>query len=598
MTYFKTERKFTGMYIEAINSPDDLKKLSIDECRILADEIRAALLKRMSSIGGHLGSNLGVVEATIALHYVFDSPKDQIVFDVSHQCYTHKILTGRGSVFLSEDSYKTYSGYTAPQESEHDFFRVGHTATSISLACGLAKARDLAGKKNNVIAFIGDGSLSGGEAMEGLNFGGSELNSNLIVVFNDNEMSIAENHGGFYKNLSELRESNGRAENNMFKVFGFDYVFVKDGNDVGELIKAFRLVKDTEHPVVVHICTTKGKGYHFAEERKEYFHWARPFDLETGLEKHPFNGERYDKIIRAHLLKKAQEDPKIAVMIAGVPNALSLVSEIRKEFGKSFIDVGIAEEHAVSMAAGIARNGGKPVFATLSTFFQRTYDQIFQELCINKCAATLIVVDASVYAVNDVTHVGVFDLSMMTNIPDMVCLSPTNRQEYIAMLDWSIEQNEYPVAIRAPRNGIFEADREVDTDYSDINKFKIMKHGKEAAIIALGDFYQMGESVYKIVSEKLGHDVTLINPRYASGIDKEMLAKLSADHRIVVTLEDGVLDGGFGQKIASFYGAHDIKVLNYGLKKEFLDRYDLDEVLTRNRLKPELIADDIIAELS
>lgn len=582
------------MYIEKIESPDDLKKLTIQQCDDLAAEIRHALLTKASEAGGHLASNLGMVEATIALHYVFDSPKDKIVFDVSHQCYTHKILTGRKNAFLDPEQYKSVSGYTNPDESEHDIFKVGHTATAISLTCGLAKARDLNGDSENVIAIIGDGSLSGGEAFEGLDFGGSELNSNLIIVFNDNEMSIAENHGGIYKNLAELRASEGKAQNNLFKAFGYDYCFVKDGNDISALVQAFSSVKDIDHPIVVHICTMKGKGYDIAEQNKEGTHWVRPFDLATGQEKNQFAGERYDRIVRDHLIEKMKEDSKITTIIAAVPDALSFSEDKRKNIGKQFIDVGIAEEHAIALSAGIARNGGKPVFATMSTFFQRTYDQISQELCINKCAATLLVVNASVYAVNDITHIGIFDIPLMSNIPNLVYLAPTNKQEYLAMLDWSIDQNEYPVAIRAPRNGVFYAEGEVDSNYGDLNKYKVVKSGEKVAVIALGDFFQMGEKIVELLGKSRGVEATLINPRYITGLDQELLSLLAQNHNVIVTLEDGVLSGGFGEKIASYYGPYKgISVLNYGLQKEFLDRYNLDEVMKKNRLVPEMILEDI-----
>lgn len=582
------------MYLEKISSPKDLKELSIVECVKLAEEIRKVLLVKASSAGGHLASNLGMVEATIALHYVFDSPCDKIVFDVSHQCYTHKILTGRKDAFLYPEKYKSVSGYTNPAESNHDLFQVGHTATSISLACGLAKARDMAGRRENVIAVIGDGSLSGGEALEGLNFGGSELNSNLIIIVNDNNQSIAENHGGIYKNFSELRESCGEAKNNLFRAFGYEYHFVKDGNDINSLIEVFESIKNIDHPVVVHMCTIKGKGYFIAEKNKEQCHWVRPFDIQTGAEKNPFNGERYDKIVRDHLLEKMRQDPSITTIIAAVPDSLAFNEEKRKLAGKQLVDVGIAEEHAVALAAGIAKNGGRPVFATMSTFFQRTYDQISQELCINKCAATLIVANASVYAVNDVTHIGIFDIPLLSNIPNMVYLAPTNRQEYLAMLDWSIYQDDHPVAIRAPRNGIFEAKGDVETDYSYLNKYQIMQSGEKIAVIALGDFFQLGEQVVSLLRNECEITATLINPRYISGVDKNLLSRLTDNHEMIITLEDGILNGGFGEKIASFYGSQkNIQVLNYGLQKEFLDRYNLKDVLQKNRLIPELILEDI-----
>lgn len=581
------------MFIERINNPDDLKQLSIAECERLAAEIRTALLTRASTIGGHLASNLGMVDATIALHYVFDSPKDKIIFDVSHQCYTHKILTGRKDAFLCAEKYDTVNGYTNPDESRHDCFRVGHTATSISLACGLAKARDLNGEKENIIAVIGDGSLSGGEAFEGLDYGGSEIDGNLIIIFNDNQMSIAENHGGIYKGLAKLRAAEGKAEDNLFKAFGYDYYFVKNGNSVADVVQTLQKIKDIDHPVVVHLCTTKGKGYEFAELHKESMHFVRPFDIATGAEKNTFSGERYDRIIRDHLLEKMKRDPKVVTMIAAVPDSLSFTQEYRKAAGKQFLDVGIAEEHAIAMAAGLARNGCKPVFATLSTFYQRVYDQISQELCINKAPATLIVANASVYAPNDMTHIGIFDIPLMSNIPNLVYLAPTNKQEYLAMLDWSIDQNDHPVALRAPRNGVFYAKAAVETDYSKLNTYQTVIAGEKIAILALGDFFQMGEELAAAIEAKYNFKPTLINPRYITGIDEMLLNRLKKDHTLVITLEDGVLDGGWGQKIASFYGASEVKVLNYGLKKEFLDRYSVNEIMERNHLRVDLIVQDI-----
>lgn len=581
------------MIIERINTPDDLKKLSLDECRQLAVEIRNALIKKASVCGGHLASNLGMVDATIAMHYVFNSPSDKIVFDVSHQCYTHKMLTGRKDAFIEEDKYSSVNGYTNPEESEHDIFRIGHTATSISLASGLAKARNIKGGKESIIAVIGDGSLSGGEAMEGLDFSGSDIEGNFIVVFNDNQMSIAENHGGIYKGLDDLRCSEGACENNLFKSFGYDYIFVKDGNDIEQLIPAFEKAKSLNHPVVVHICTTKGKGYSPAEKNKEISHWVRPFDISSGAELNPFNGERYDRIMRDHLIKKMAEDSDVVTMIAAVPDSLNFTAAHRKAAGKQFVDVGIAEEHAVAMAAGLARGGCKPIFVTMSTFFQRTYDQISQELCINKVAATLLVVNASVYASNDLTHVGIFDIPIMCNIPNLVYLAPTNKQEYLAMMDWSLDQTEWPVAIRAPRNGIFEAKCAVDTDYSKLNKYKTIQKGTEIAVLALGDFFQMGEELVTEIENVFNFVPTLINPRYISGIDSDLLETLKQEHKVVITLEDGVLDGGWGQKIASFYGDSDIKVLNYGLKKEFIDRYNVAEIMEKNHLRTDLIIKDI-----
>lgn len=581
------------MYLERINNPCDLKKIQQKDLPVLAEEVRAALIEKASCCGGHLASNLGLVEATIAIHYVFNSPEDKIIFDVSHQCYVHKMLTGRAESYLKPDKYGDVSGFTNPEESEHDLFRTGHTATSISLAAGLVKARDFSGTNEKVIAIIGDGSLSGGEALEGLDYCGSEINSNLIIVFNDNQMSIAENHGGIYKNLEELRATKGRASNNLFKAFGLGYLFVEDGNNVHELIAALKKAREFSRPIVVHICTVKGKGYKFAEDDPEFFHWAVPFDKDTGKVKRVFNGERYDKIARDFLMEKMRKDKSITTLIAAVPGSLAFDPHIRKEIGNQFIDVGIAEEHAISMAAGIAKNGGKPVFVTLSTFYQRVFDQIAHEVCINKTPITMIVANASVYAVNEMTHIGIFDIPLLSNIPNLVYLAPTNKQEYLAMLNWSIEQNRYPVAIRAPRNGVFNAKEDVDKDYSRINKYKIAQHGEKIAVFALGDFFQLGEDLCEKIKEEFGFKPTLINPRYITGLDHDLLEQLKNSHNIIITLEDGVLDGGFGQKIASYYGKKDIRVLNYGLKKMFIDRYNVDDVLAENHLQIDMIIEDI-----
>ena len=578
--------------LDKIESPKDLKPLSISEMKELAEEIRSALLKKLSIHGGHFGPNFGMVEAIIAMHYIFESPKDKLVFDVSHQSYPHKILTGRKDAFLYEDHYDDVTGYTNPEESEHDWFNVGHTSTSISLASGLAKARDLKGENYNVIAIIGDGSLSGGEALEGLDFAG-EQKSNFIIVVNDNDMSIAENHGGLYKNLKELRASNGTCECNLFKAMGLDYVYVNDGNNLESLIDTFKKVKDIDHPIVVHINTEKGKGYKFAEDNKENWHWTMPFDIETGKPTVSFDGEDYGDLTAKFLLNKMKKDEKVVAIVAAVPTNIGFTKERRLEAGKQFVDVGIAEEHGIAMASGIAKNGGKPVFATHSSFMQRTYDQLSQDLCINNSPATILVNTASVYGMNDVTHLGLYDIPMISNIPNMVYLAPTSKEEYFAMLDWSIEQTEHPVAIRIPCNGVISDGRAPDIDYSDINKFKVEQKGEKIAILALGDFYQLGEELAKEIKEKLNITPTLMNPRYITGLDEELLNELKQNHNQVITLEDGILEGGFGEKIASFYGNTDMKVKNYGIKKAFYDKYNVKELLKANKLTPQQILAEI-----
>lgn len=580
------------MYLEKINSPADVKKLDSEERKVLAQEMREALLHKLSVHGGHFGPNFGMVEAIIALHYVFDSPNDKIIFDVSHQSYCHKMLTGRKDAFLSEERFDDVSGYTNPEESEHDLFNIGHTSTSISLASGLAKARDLKGDSENVIAVIGDGSLSGGEALEALDFA-FELNSNFIVVVNDNGMSIAENHGGLYQNLKLLRETNGQAECNLFKAMGLDYKFVSDGNDIDAMIKALSEIKDIDHPIVLHIVTEKGKGYAPAEKDKENWHWCMPFNTETGEGKFKFDGEDYAELTVNYLLEKMKNDKTVVGITSGTPAVFGFTKENRVKAGSQFVDVGIAEEHAVALASGIAKNGGKPVYGVYSTFLQRTYDQLAQDVCINNSPVTILVFAASVFGMNDVTHLGIYDIPMVSNIPNMVYLAPTCMEEYMAMVEWAIEQTKYPVAVRVPANGVIHSDRKIETDYSQLNKYSVEKSGSKVAVIALGSFYQIGEDVVKTLSEKLRIDATLINPRYITGTDSELLEELKADHSVVVTLEDGILDGGFGEKIARFYSGTDVKVLNYGLKKEFIDRYNPQDILVQNRISSELITEDI-----
>lgn len=581
------------MYIENINGPEDVKKLSVDQMHVLAQEMRDALLKRASIHGGHFGPNFGMVEATIALHYVFDSPKDKMVFDVSHQTYPHKMLTGRKDAYLYEEKYDDVSGYSNPAESEHDHFTIGHTSTSVSLACGLAKARDLNGKDGNVIAVIGDGSLSGGEALEGLDYA-AELGGNLIIVVNDNDMSIAENHGGLYQNLKLLRETKGQAECNLFKAMGLDYVYVDEGNDVKTLIDAFTSVKDSKKAVVVHIKTLKGKGYALAEENKESWHWCMPFHIENGEPLMTMEGEDYSDVTAEYLLAKMKEDRSVVAITAATPAVMGFGKDKREEAGKQFVDVGIAEETAVAFASGIAQNGGKPVYGVYSSFVQRTYDQLSQDLCINNSPATLIIYAASVYGMNDVTHLGIFDIPMISNIPNLVYLAPTTKEEYLAMLDWSIAQTEHPVAIRVPGGELVSDGVAVTKDFSQLNTYEVTQKGSKVAVIGLGTFYSLAKEVAVKLKEEKNIDATVINPYYITGVDEALLEELKRDHDVVITLEDGILDGGFGEKIARFYGNSDVKVYNYGLKKEFLDRYDVNEVLKENHLTAEQIVEDIV----
>lgn len=579
------------MYLEHINGPEDVKKLDAEARATLAQEIRDNLLVMESKHGGHFGPNFGIVEATIALHTVFNSPVDHIVYDVSHQTYPHKMLTGRKQAYMDPALYDSVSPYTDPAETPHDLFKIGHTSTAISLAIGLAKARDIMGGKENIIAVIGDGSMSGGEALEGLNVAG-ELNSNFIIVFNDNQMSIAENHGGMYDQFAELRRTNGAAENNLFKSMGLDYLYVNDGNDIEALIAAFEQVKDSTHPVVVHINTLKGKGYAPAEANKEKWHWHMPFDIQTGQSPAPRSSESYASIFAEYALKRAKSDPKFLVLMSAVPALLGLTQERREELGKHYLDVGIAEETAVAMASGAAHAGAHVVWGSSATFIQRTYDQLTQDLALNQNPA-VIVGSGSTKGLMAATHQGLSSISMIANIPNMVYLAPSNAEEYIAMLDWALDQDKHPIYIAIPSGPVVHAEGPVRTNFDNLNTYEVTRKGSKVAVLALGDFYHLGEKTIEVLSSTLGIEATLVKPYFASGIDQNLLDNLVKDHDVIVTIEDGIIEGGWGQNIASYLGTSSARVLNYGVKKAFYDRVNIAELMRESHLEPELIAADV-----
>ena len=586
------------MYIENIKSPADLKQLNIEALKVVADETRQAVLNRVSKHGGHVGPNLGFVEATVALHYVFDTPKDKLVFDVSHQSYPHKVLTGRASGFLGNvDEMNAISGYSSPTECpEYDNFEVGHTSTSVSLATGLQKARDIKGTKENIIAIIGDGSLSGGEAFEGFNEA-SELGTGIIIVVNDNEMSIAEPHGGIYKNLRDLRESNGQCNHNWFKAWGFEYKYLEEGNNVEKLIEVFRSVKNTTKPTVVHIHTEKGHGFSPAVENKEAWHYGMPFNKEDGSRPERPTTESYEQLLSDWLLKEMKQDKTLIAVTAGTPSAAGFTPEKRKEAGAQHVDVGIAEEQAVAMISGMAKGGLRPVWTVFSTFIQRTYDQIAQDLCINANPAVINVTWGGTASMNDITHICLFDIPMLCSIPGLIYLAPTTCEEYFSMLRWAILQDKKPIAIRIPSNGVHHTTENVDTEYAYEAKYKVTQKGEKVAIIAAGSFYQKGENVVRLLAEK-GIKATLINPRYLNEVDRETLDSLKGGHELVVTLEDGSKDGGFGERIAAYYGTSEMKVLVGGIKKDLYDRFDLQQLLSDNRLLDEQIVEDVVSILS
>ena len=579
------------MYLDKINDPSDLKKLEISELPKLADEVREAVINRISNIGGHKGPNLGMVEMTVALHYVFNSPKDKLVFDVSHQCYSHKILTGRKDAFLFSEHFHDVTGFTNPAESVHDIFKIGHTSTSISLALGLAIARDLEKKHDNVVAIIGDGSLSGGEALEALDYAG-EYNKNLIIIVNDNDQSIAENHGGIYKTLRKLRETNGQDPNNLFSSFGLEYHYLDDGHNLEKLVSLFESVKDIDHPVVLHIHTIKGKGLKYAEENREQWHAGGPFNVEDGSPKITIKN---DTTVFESLKELLDSNEQAVVVNAGTPMSLGFTKDKREEYVKrgQFIDVGIAEENGVAIASGIARNGGTAVFGTFAAFFQRTYDQVSHDLCLNDNPATMLVLSPGVYGMNSDTHLALCDIQQFAYIPNLIYLAPATRSEYKNALKFATTQKKHPVGIRVP--AVFSDIQEEDnTNYAEINKNKIIKKGSNVAIFGIGKMIDMANNIADKLKKEKTLDITIINPLFLSGLDEKLLNSLKNNHQLIITLEDGELMGGYGQNISSFYGQNEISVKNYGISKKFHTDFAAEELLAENGMSISNIYNFII----
>jgi 1-deoxy-D-xylulose-5-phosphate synthase len=621
--------------IEGINSPKDLQCCTLKEIPQLDDEIRNAIIRFCTTHGGHLGSNLGAVELTIALHYVFDSPVDRIIFDVSHQCYTHKILTGRKAAFCDPTAYGSVSGFTCPSESPHDHFNLGHTGTSISLANGMALARSQAGQRHRIIAVIGDGSLSSGTAFEGLNCA-SQLEGQLIIVCNDNEMAIDENVGGLYANLAELRKTRGNGEHNIFKDLGFDYRYVEEGNDAVTLIRAFDAVKDLNHPVVMHIHTRKGLGIDNAklpglhEGHDHNNHWCNPItsiNPSCAAESDQSNARRvYGSMAMESLLRRFNDDSSLMVISPATSGSNGILPEFQRAAGDHYLDVGIAEEHAISLACGIAAGGGKPIVATSSTFFQRSYDQIQQEMCLNGCAVTLLAFATGISG-TDSSHSGAFDIPLLSNIPDLTCLAPTSGTQLLDMLTWASGPAKRPVLIRMPgeevlaherSKGIALApDKAVDlwqhNDPPHANplpeshpwsRYRMIHAGSDVALLGLGDAQILAMEVARLLRStgKTAADTTqelnlsnptIIDPQQYSTLDTMTLEQLRRRHRLVVTFEDSQLNGGWGQRICSYYAGTSMRVMPVGAEMRFTDRVTLPELKRLYGMDASSIVDNL-----
>ena len=577
--------------LNEIRNPKDLKNINREKLPELCQEIRQALLQKISTNGGHLSPNLGIVELTTALHYVFDAPTDKIVFDVSHQTYVHKMLTGRAQAFTDPDHYLDVNGFSNPDESPYDLFTLGHTSTALSLACGLAKARDLLRQKHRVVAIIGDGSLSGGQAYEALN-NIAEQGGNFIVIVNDNEMSIAENHGGYYQNLAKLRASNGTAPDNMFRALGFDYRYEPNGNDVNALIKTIEQIKDCQKPTVVHVHTIKGYGYAPATATPENYHYCAPFDIATGKIA-TSNDVNYTQITYDYLARKIAKDPSCFVVTAANPKTIGFDANCRQQAGKQFVDVGIAEEHAVAFVAGAAKGGAHPIFGVQGSFLQRTFDQLHQDLALDNNPATLLVFGDHVHGMGGSTHNGFYDIVQLGNIPNLTYVAPISKQYYLQMLAWAINQDAISVAIRVP-DQVIDDPIVNNTDFT--LKSRIIQQGKDVAIIAVGSMFPLAQNIVATLQE---HNInaTLIDPVCVSSLDTETLDNITLHHNLVITLEEGALAGGFGQKVASYFGDRNIKVHNFGLSVGLNQDFEPDNLLAQNGLTVENITDYILQHL-
>ena len=579
------------MELTNIQIPSDLRDCSIAELEVIAQHIRNLIIHRTSHIGGHIGSSLGATDIIVALHHVFGTDNAQFVFDISHQSYAHKILTGRHQGFIDENQFHTVSGYSNPDESTHDPFHLGHASTSLSLTAGLMIGRDLQHKTQPIVTMIGDGALSGGEAYEALNHLAT-MSSQCLIIINDNEQSIAENHGGLYSHLQQLRDTHGESPNNLFKALGFSYRYVDDGNSLESLIHALKNCKDETTPTVLHIHTTKGHGYDKAIANPEGFHNPSGFDIDTGETKKRYTNS-YESIVAKQLIETLDQNKAACIVTAATPGGFCLTKDIREKLGAQYIDVGIAEEHATTLLAGIAHNGGTPILPIYSTFLQRAYDQIINDLCINNSNALILVYRASIYGNKDMTHLGFNDITMLGNMPNLMYLAPTTVEELESSIRYGLEHHNHPIAIRIPVGVPINDTAQSDTIDKPVTSYAVTQSGNTIAIIGIGNFYHKAVELSHAIRETTHISPTIIKPLCISSLDTDTLNELTKDHHIVITLEDGELEGGYGQKIASYYGKTSMKVLNYGISKQFYDRYKPEDVLQQNHLDFEHILDDI-----
>ncbi|MBQ3599808.1 MAG: 1-deoxy-D-xylulose-5-phosphate synthase [Lachnospiraceae bacterium] len=613
--------------LDRIKEPNDIKKIPKEEREQLASEIREFLLEKVSKTGGHLSSNLGVVELTMALHLFLDFPEDKLVWDVGHQSYVHKILTGRKQGFENLRQLDGMSGFPKSGESDTDAFNTGHSSTSISATLGMAKARDLQGKKNKVVAVIGDGALSGGMAYEALN-NAARLHTNMIVILNDNNMSISENVGGMASYLgkirTDIRYSNLKVgvENTILKIpkvgnalvkkvrcskesikrliipgmlfedMGITYLGPIDGHNIQDILDMLCRAYMVKGPVLVHVITKKGKGYRIAEKYPSVFHGVNPFRVETGKTISKKGGLSYTDVFSNKLLQLAKENQRITAITAAMPSGTGL-SAFKEKYPRRFIDVGIAEEHAVTFAAGMAKAGMIPVVAIYSTFMQRAYDQILHDVCLGKLPVIFILDRAGIVGNDGETHQGIFDISFMGNIPNLAILAPKNGKELENMLEFAIEFHN-PIAIRFPRGTVYTGLGEYQQPI-ELGKSEIIRKGKRVALLALGSMVKHAQKVSELLLQH-GIEATLVNVRFAKPIDETLLLELEKEHDIYVTMEENVAWGGYGQQVSSVICREqlDVSLINIAIKDMFVEHGKVYELYKRLGLDPQSICNRII----